>query len=411
MRVLHVITDTNIGGAGRYLLYLLTQPAFREHEVFVACPDGELGGRLDALGIERIPISGRDISFSLPLTTEFFRVLRRIRPDVVHTHSSFSGRLASKALGIPVVYTKHNLVRIPSLSGAVPPKPGPLKRLGNRLTATLLSDKIIAVSEGVYRDLLDSGVPASRVVTIPNGIELSPFEGWADRWAEHFRKEPRRKPGEKAGETPGRKAGGKPGEKPGEKTRAVRIGTVARLHPQKALHVLVDAAKLVVRSYPEVRFIIGGTGPCREALKTQIKELRLEPYVEMPGFIADVPEFLRGLDIYALSSAYEGLALAVLEAMAAGLPVVATSVGGVPEAVVHEETGFLVPAGDSRLMAQAIVRLIVDPDLAQKMGLAGRKRVERFFDAKIMAEKTVAVYEDIYRKKPGRSRSRACLPE
>ena len=102
----------------------------------------------------------------------------------------------------------------------------------------------------------------------------------------------------------------------------------------------------------------------------------------MPGFLAE-------LDIYALSSDYEGLPLAVLEAMGAGLPVVSTAVGGVPEAIVDGENGLLVPPRQPKALAQAMVRLAVDPDLAFKMGQSARKRAEELFDAKIMAEKTV----------------------
>ena len=114
MRVLHIITDTNIGGAGRYLLNLLVQPAFDDIDVVVACPDGDLAQRIDNAGLKRINISGKDISFSVPLTFELMKVMRQITPALVHTHSSLSGRIAARVLRIPVVYTKHNLVRIPS---------------------------------------------------------------------------------------------------------------------------------------------------------------------------------------------------------------------------------------------------------------------------------------------------------
>lgn len=365
MRILHVITDTNIGGAGRYLLNLVTQPVFKDHEILFACPDGELSVRIDALGIKRIPISGKDVSFSIPLIFELAKVIKSVKPDVVHTHSSLSGRIAGKFMGVPVVYTKHNLLRIPGPSGVMPPRAGTLKRLFNKVTSKALSNKIIAVSQGVYDDLVEAGYPADLVVSIPNGIDLAPF---------------------------------KPNLRVRGDDKKITVGTVARLHPQKALHVLLDAARIVVNSYPSVRFVIGGTGPSREVLETRIKELKLETYVKMEGFIEDVPGFLQGLDIYALSSNYEGLPLAVLEAMAAGLPVVATAVGGVPEAVVNGLTGILVPPGDPKLFAQAIVRLIVDREMAFKMGEAGRKRVEELFSAEKMAEKTFHVYEEVVRR-------------
>jgi len=373
MKVLHIITDTNIGGAGRYLLNLLTQPAFKNLDVCVACPDGELAERIEKVEVKRVNISGKDISFSIPLIFELLKVMKKIKPDVVHTHSSFSGRVAAKLLHIPVVYTKHNLVRIPSPSGTIPPRAGSVKRTINGVIAKVFSDKIIAVSQGVYQDLVDWGIHPSLVVCIPNGIELSPFSPKRYAKSQSFKEE----------------------ITTASARRSHIVGTLARLHPQKGLDVLIDAAKIVVASEPSVKFWIGGTGPLEDALRAKIRDLRLEPYVKMPGFIEDVPGFLSQLDIYVLSSDYEGLPLAVLEAMAQGLPVVATNVGGVPEAVIDGLTGFLIPPRSGRLLAQAIVRLIVDPELAARMGMAGRKRVEELFDAKIMAENTVRVYEEV----------------
>lgn len=363
MRVLHIITDTNIGGAGRYLLNLLAQPAFSGHEVVVACPDGALAQRMDDMGLRRIPVSGKDVSFSYKLTRELAILMREIRPDMVHTHSSLSGRLAAKTLKIPVVYTKHNLVRIPNEAGVVPPKADVFRRFVNKSVASLLSDRVIAVSAGVEKELIESGIPSSMVTAIPNGIDLSPYK----------RRRARPKDGQKG----------------------ALIGTVARLHRQKALDVMFEAAKIALASEPSVRFIVGGTGPLEDSLKAKLKELRLEPYVKMTGFVSDVPGFLAQMDIYALSSDYEGLPLAVLEAMGASLPVVSTAVGGVPEAVVDGETGLLVPARQPKALAQAMVRLAVDPDLAFRMGQAARKRADDLFNAGIMAEKTVEVYSRV----------------
>lgn len=379
MKVLHVITDTNFGGAGRYLLYLVPQPAFEGHDVAVACPDGELQKRLDAAGIRRVPIySGKDVTHSVKLTRELYEVFRREMPDVVHTHSCLSGRIAARLAGIPVVYTKHNQVRIPDARGITPPPAGFGKRLVNRLINNLLSDRVIAISEGVQRELVESGVKPSMISTIPNGIDLTPYR-------------PKRYGAKAAAEE------ADPSTPSGK--RGPLIGAVARLHRQKALDVFLEAAKLVLASEPSARFIIGGTGPLEDDLKAKIRELRMEPYVKMPGFVYDVPAFLENLDIYVLSSDYEGIGLAIIEAMAAGLPVVATAVGGVPEAIVDGVNGILVPPRQPKTLAQAIVRLVVDPDMARAMGEAGRARAEELFDARVMAEKTLTVYRRLAARK------------
>lgn len=373
MRVLHVITDTNIGGAGRYLLTLLAQPSFRRIEVYVACPAGELQKRIDALGVARIEIGGKDVSFSFPLFAELARVIRRVDPDLVHTHSCLSARIASRLLGIPVVYTKHNVSSIPpaeTTGEGAGPWGGAAGRLFRKTVARLFSNAVIAVSEVVREDLIKSGVPASMVVTIPNGVDLAAFPAPARRFAG-------------------------PGMKDGVGDARVTVGTAARLHPQKALDVMIDAARIIVDAAPKTRFLIAGTGPSESDLRRKIQELQLGSHVEMAGFVEDVPAFLSQLDIYILSSRYEGLPFAVLEAMAAGLPVVATNVGGVPEAVVDGVTGILVPPGDSRLLAEGILRLIRDPQMAARMGMAGRARVEEMFSAEVMAKKTVEVYEEI----------------
>lgn len=364
MRVLHIITDTNIGGAGRYLLNLLSQPAFEGLEVLVACPHGELGKRMDAMGLRRLPISGRDVSLSPRLTRELGGLMKEHSPDIVHTHSSLSGRIAARLRRIPVVYTKHNLVRIPDEKGIVPPRAGGARRLFNRISADLLSCRVIAVSKGVERELAESGLRPAMIDTIPNGIDLTPYV-------------PRQK------------------RNTGEDRRGFLIGTVARLHRQKALDVMLEAFKLVLASEPTARFVIGGSGPLEDEVRAKIAELRLEAYVRMAGFVTDVPGFLRALDIYALSSDYEGLPLAVLEAMAAGLPIASTAVGGVPEAVVDGQNGILVPPRQPKALAHAIVRLLVDPDMAEKMGRESRRRAEELFDAKVMADKTAQVYRKV----------------
>ncbi len=374
MKVTHVITDTNFGGGGRYLLYLIPQPAFEGHDVSVACPDGDLAKRLADAGVRRIPIrTGKNISYSHRLTRELLQVFRDERPDVVHTHSCLSGRIAARMCRIPVVYTKHNQTRIPDAKGVTPPPAGPVKRVVNRALSELLSDGIVAVSEGVQKELVESGVKPSMISTIPNGIDLSPY-----------------------GPTAGR-----------DSSRWPLIGTVARLHRQKALDVFIDAAKLVLASEPSARFVIGGTGPLEEELKAKIKDLHLEPYVKMPGFVFDVPTFLSGLDVYVLCSDYEGIGLAILEAMAAGLPVVATAVGGVPEAIADGVNGILVPPRNPRQLAQGIVRMLVDPDMAKAMGKAGRQRAEELFDAKVMAERTLSVYRrlSVRRERPSSGRA------
>lgn len=366
MRALHVITDTNVGGAGRYLLSLLGSRAFGELDLAVVCPQGELARRIDALGVRRVETSGRDVSWSWRLLGELRGVMRRLRPQVVHTHASLAGRVAARTCGVPIVYTKHNVVRIPTPAGAVPPPAGAWKRLWNCWSGRLLADRIIAVSAAVGRELVEAGLDPRQVVTIPNGIDLRPFAGTAAvREGRPFR---------------------------------LRVGTIARLTPQKGLDILIEAAAKVVAEEPQARFVIGGEGRERPHLEEMIRAHRLEDQVTLPGFIADVPRFLADLDVYVLSSRYEGLPLAALEAMAAALPVVATPVGGVPEAVLDGVTGMLVPPEDPDALAGAILALLRQPDRARSLGQAGRRRCEAEFDAEVMAARVVNLYREVHRR-------------
>ena len=335
-------------------------------DIGVACPDGELAQRLTQPGYGDCPFPDGMISHSPRLTMVFGTNEERETGYRPHTEAF---RAHGHCLRRSPAHCKHGQVRVPTPEGYCPPQ-GPSHDSSIELPPGL-SDKVIAVSEGVRRELEESGINPSMITAIPNGIDVGPYK-------RKSRRSPRRVD-----------------VSDGTDKREFLIGTLARLSPQKGIDTLVEAAKIVVASCPTARFVIGGTGPLESDLRTKIRDLRLEPYVRMPGFVEEVPEFLAGLDLYVLPSDSEGIGLAIIEAMAAGLPVVATRVGGVPEAVVDGETGFLVPPRQPKALAQAIVRLLVDPDLAKYMGASGRARAEAMFDAKTTAEKTVGVYKDV----------------
>ncbi|MBE3519130.1 MAG: glycosyltransferase [Firmicutes bacterium] len=444
MRVLHVVTDTNIGGAGRYLLGMLKSLKERSPEVLeemvVACPRGMLADELLAVGVPVIYHSGGDVSFSPGLTIEIARLVRRLKPQIVHTHACLSARIASKCLGVPVIYTKHSFDagdapcdrRVPERArvGTGPPatvvnreaaesgtagllrredaRPpgmsrscrtnltGWLRRFLNRVASRCLSDRVIAVSHAVARALESSGVPPSMIVTIYNGVD--PREYGPARC------------GNSAARAPG-PGGALDGEVRGggrdERSRVLIVGTVARLHRDKGLDVLVDAAGILARqleraagcseSSNEVRFVVAGEGPERPILTEKIRQSGLTGVFQLAGHVRDVPEFLRGLDLFVLPSRREALGLSILEAMASGLAVVATKVGGIPEVVVNGETGLLVEPDDPEELCQAITALLADPELRTAMGKRGRARVEKLFDIRQTAEKTLEIYREVLR--------------
>jgi glycosyltransferase involved in cell wall biosynthesis len=146
---------------------------------------------------------------------------------------------------------------------------------------------------------------------------------------------------------------------------------------------------------PDARFVIAGEGELRETLERQIKEHRLEKHVFLVGFRPDVLSVHKAFDIFVMSSVTEGLGTSLLDAMACAKPIVATSVGGMPEVVVDRKTGLLVPPRDPEAMAEAIVRLLTDEPLGRAMGAAGDARVREHFSAERMVQDTLAVYRRV----------------
>jgi glycosyltransferase involved in cell wall biosynthesis len=175
--------------------------------------------------------------------------------------------------------------------------------------------------------------------------------------------------------------------------RAPLVGNVAALVPHKGQRHLIEAAHLVVQQVPDARFVILGEGELREQLERQVKDHHLEKHVLLPGFRTDVLGCMKGFDLFVLSSVTEGLGTSLLDAMACGKPIVATTAGGIPEVVADGETGLLVAPRDHTALAAAIVRLLNDDALRAAMGKAGRDRVTERFTVGRMVAGTVAVYE------------------
>ncbi|MEK6629202.1 MAG: glycosyltransferase, partial [Acidobacteriota bacterium] len=170
------------------------------------------------------------------------------------------------------------------------------------------------------------------------------------------------------------------------------VGNIAALVPHKGQRYLVDAASVVVRAVRETQILIFGEGELRHALTRQIKDLGLEHNVRLIGFRPDVISLLKSLDVFVMSSTSEGLGTSILDAMAASRVVVATTAGGIPEIVEHEVTGLLVAAQRAAPLAEAIIRLLENPDERARMGHCGLARVRERFTADQMVDATLAVY-------------------
>jgi len=169
--------------------------------------------------------------------------------------------------------------------------------------------------------------------------------------------------------------------------------------PHKGQRYLIDAFVDVVRVLPDARLVILGQGELHESLAQQVHHLGLDKHVLLPGFRTDVLSLMKTVDIFVMSSVMEGLGTSLLDAMACARPIVATDTGGIPEVVVHEDTGLLVPPRDPGALADALLTLLRDETLARAYGAAGYERVHRRFSVEHMVRNTVSAYEDLLRSR------------
>lgn len=306
-------------------------------------------------------------------TVDVARRLRSIRPAAVQAHLGWPGAgiaalLGAVLAGVPTIVVTIHLWLPPTRR----------TRWWHRLLARRIAG-YVAVSEGVAdRIEVDLGIDRRRIHVVPNGIDVEWFATDRDAGPGEARPDGAR-PGGTRGGGPGRSVVG---------GRAV-VATIAQLRPQKRLDLLVEAAV----DLPEVSFIVAGDGPERAALEARAERRGVADRVRFVGFREDVRPILDAADIVVLPSDAEGLPLSLLEAMAAGVAVVATDVPGTREIVSDGVTGLLVPSGDARALASAIARLVADDGLRATLGAAGREAVRGSHDVGTMVERLAAVLE------------------
>ena len=333
-----------------------------EFAVTVAGPrDGPYLERFRALGLTVAEIGANRLR-PRPLAATI-RLVRGLGIQVIHTHgkgAGLYGRLAARWTGVPAIHTFHGLhyERYP------PPVRAAYLALERRLARWTRT--IVHVSPTQAAEALALGLAApGQCVMVPNGVDLDE----QDRVVA---------------------AAPIPRERLGLAPDAVVLGTVARFDPVKRLDVLVDALRALAR--PGVALLLVGGGPEAGRLRRQVAAARLDGRVAFAGWLDDPARVYPALDLYVAASAKEGLPLALLEAMGAGLAVVATDVPGHRDVVRDGETGLLVPAGDAGALAAAIATLLDDPARRRRLGQAGRARVREAFGVRAMVERTAAIY-------------------
>ena len=366
--IVHMIDELPRDGAEMLLVDLmrLRIPGYR-YTIVCLIKGGPLEQEFEKLGIP-VVIFGRKGKLDFGLVFRVASWLKRERADVVHTHlftADTYGRLAARLTGVPAVFsTVHNIVN---------PWKGSGRKLIDRLFARL-STAVVGCSEEVTQTLASRDkIPADKLVSIPNGIDLQKFSSFSGAGV--------------------RSEFGLPEDRP-------LIGIVGRLHEQKAHGDLFRAlAELPQVRDKQLNCLVIGTGDLQDALKQQVKALGLEDCVIFTGMRTDVPRLVAAMDVFVMSSHWEGLPIALLEAMASSKAVLCTRVGGIPDVVIDGDNGLLVEPRDVPQFAKRLDDLLQDPALRARLGQRARDTVIARFDV----SRTAAAYNRLHQQALGLS--------
>lgn len=370
IRVCYIIRQLGKGGAEKQLFYLVRGlDKSRFHPVVVSLtPGGYWKGRFKDLNVEIFEIEGGRFRYFKRLIN-ILKFLRTLMPDIVHTFmltANSYGRFGALLAGVPVIVgSERSIAEIGNDK----------KKWEIWLDKVLCSftDTIICNTETARLNLIKQHSFASeKLTTILNGFDWAEFQSHGD---------------------PAMNERGVPSEK--------AVGTVGTLSGVKNHRLFLDVARIVSDQYSgdSLFFIIVGDGPLRGELQAYAQHIGLGSKVLFTGERDDIPRLLRRMDVFVHTSRYEGLCNAIMEAMAGGLPVVATDAGGNRELVLENETGFLCPVRDPSALAEKILLLLRDGSLARKMGAKGAARIYEGYSVEKMVQQTAAVYERLLKRK------------
>ncbi len=364
LTVLHTESSAGWGGQeNRTLHESLGLKRLGERVLILCTPGSKLGAAASNAGIEVLthPMRG---SYDICAVWRIMEIIKKEKVDIVNTHSgvdsflgAVAGRLSSRRPRPVIVRTRHLALPITS-----------------RMSYSILPHMVVTVSEYVRGYLVrEKGIPAAKVKAIPTGIDLERFD--PDKTQDTLR----------AGLD--------------LKKNALIVGTVAILRRKKGHHVLLDAIPRVIKAVPKAVFVFAGDGPQRENIEARIKELGIGKNVRLLGLRRDVPSVIKGMDIFVLPTLQEALGTSLVEASAMGKAVVSTRVGGVPEAVIDGKTGILVAPEDSVALADAIIKLLKDSPLRERMGKEGSRMAVANYSTDIMAARMRGLYLELVNPK------------
>lgn len=358
MKILHVETGRHLYGGPQQVLYLISALAERGVDSTLVCPPNsgiDSAARRAGVRVQNLFCAG---DLDLPFAYRLTQFLQDAAPDLVHCHSrrgaDVLGGLAASFADIPAVVSRR------------------VDNTEMRLLAALRYrpfKKIIAISETIARVLREHDVDADRITVIRSAVDTTQLA--------------------QAGDCGAMRA------EFGIPYGACLIAAAGQLIPRKGHRYLLQAIADLRPSHPDIRLVLFGEGYLNNQLRAQAASLGLGDVVQFAGFRDDLDAFMGCIDIFAHPALAEGLGVAALKAAAAGVPVVGFDAGGLPEAVVSGETGVLVPAGDVDALRNALARLVEDAQLRQRMGAAGRQRMQNEFSIATMADRHVELYQSV----------------
>ena len=360
-RVLYLIKGLGRGGAEQSILngvrYHDTS-RFTYELAYLMPQMNELAPEFEAFGVRLHRLGGKGGSWVRALRS----LVREREIDVVHAHSPLAAAGARVGLrGLArVVYSEQNVWDAYH----------PATRWANMITFPL-NDHVLAVSDHVRRSMrYPRGLPLRMppVSVVHHGLDWDAVARWSVPDG-------------------ARATLGLPPDAP-------VVGTVANYRPEKGQRHLIEAAAIVRRSVPDVRFVLVGSGPLEDVLRRQVEELGLEDTVVLPGFRGAATSILSAFDVFVLPSIYEGLSIAALEAMAAGRPMVVSAIGPLPELMGTPPAGIIVPPAHPQAIAGALIEVITDPALRRTLAESARRRA-RAFDVRNVVARAEEIYEEL----------------
>ena len=368
IKVLHIIKSLGRGGAEMLLpetIAVHDQDTYEFHVLYFLPWKDQM---VEAIQQARGVVTCFQATNNLRILLQVRKVIRYVqdhRIDVIHCHlpwAGFLGRILHRLTGVPVLYTEHNKQERYHV----------LTKTINRLSFNSQS-AAIAVSDEVAASIHSNIHPAIPVITILNGVNVRRFQQ-----RQEARQEIRKLLG--VGE------------------HDLVIGSIAVFRFQKRLDLWLEVFAELKKRFPQVKGVLVGDGPLKEQLLARRKELGLESAVLMPGLQTNTVEWLSAMDVYMMSSVFEGLPVALLEAMSCGLPVVCTNAGGTGEVIRDGVDGLLVPGEEPMQLLQPLSALVADAGLRQRMGETARRRVVEAFSVDRMVGELEVLYNLFYGK-------------